>query len=651
MGTSLELLSAKGLWLLGLVAPLVVLYILRVRRPRLRVASVWLWAESRRDLLARAPWRRLIPLFPLLIQALVLIGLALAASRPASRGHTIVGEHVAIVIDTSASMAATEPDGVTRIEHAKNAARALVASLAPGATVLVLDAGRDAVIALPPERDTRLMLQAIDRMGVREAEGDIGAAVDLAASRLAQAGGSRRIFVITDGNVAKDTALAAAVPIEIVTVGKPIENAGIVRIDVRAGDDAATGREEVQTFLLLGNFGTRARELYVTLRQAGASDTLASRKLTVNPGEKLPVVLTFRPTPGDRGMPLVVELSPPDALAVDDVAYGRVPLGRSLPVVLASAGEPSSWLERALRADPDVKFSRLSLNEVVGSGVPDDALVVIEGACPAAPAGGDLVIANPPEGTCFGAGIGKTLSEPELSSWEHGDARLRFLSLDGVFIKEARALEPESRRQELLRTEQGTIAVDASTAARFVTILGFDVAETDWPFKASFVVFARNLLELARQHRGGAAASARAGEPLRVTVPAGVTKLELLGPDGVVSELSVRAGVAIVPEVRKVGHYRLRWSEPKAGSVLVPVNLTSAAESDLRRTLSVVATAGAEVLDTPAAALGLEEHAPYLALVVLAFIVVDIWYFTRRRRSSATKLTPETAATRDAHAR
>ena len=56
----LELLRPSGLWLLGLLVPLVVLYILKVRRRRLRVSSTWLWAVARRDLLARSPFRRLI---------------------------------------------------------------------------------------------------------------------------------------------------------------------------------------------------------------------------------------------------------------------------------------------------------------------------------------------------------------------------------------------------------------------------------------------------------------------------------------------------------------------------------------------------------------------------------------------------------------
>ncbi len=652
MPNALGLLAPKGLWLLTLLAPLVVLYILKVRRPRQRLSSVWLWAESKRDLLARSPFKRLVPQIPLLLQALAVALLALAAARPASRGRAVSGDHVAIVVDTSASMATVDAGGVRRIDRAKEAARQVVSSLAPGTDALLLDAGRDAVVALAPDRDTRRMLAAIDRLDARDVEGDLEASLSLAGSRLASVGGSRRIFVITDGNLARDVALGASVPVEVITVGERAENAAIVRVDVRAGDDVAAGREEVRAFLLVANFGKTARELYVTMRQPGASDTLASRRLEVEPGQKVPVVLTFRPAPGDRGMPLVFELSPHDALALDDVAYGRVPLGRAMPVIIASKGPSAAWLERALAADPDVELRRMELAEASLGGVADDALVVIEGACPAASVGGDLLIVNPPEGACYGARIGKRLEKPQISSWDHADARMRFLSLDGVFVSEARALEAESKRQELVRSEHGAIAVDASTASRFVTLLGFDVASTDWPYKASFVVFARNVLELARQHRGGVLGSLRTGEPLRVAVPPLAAKVTLTRPDATELELTARAGVTVVADVARVGHYRLRWEAPspagaRAGGVLLPVNLTSASESDLGRVVAAQSP-GVTVVTAKAAALGVSEHAPYLVLLALAFIAFDVWYFTRRTRPR--EAAPRTARAGGAHA-
>ena len=257
-----ELTAPKLLWTLGLLVPLVVLYILKVKRKRLTVPSTWLWAQAQRDLMARSPFKRLILQVPLLLQALVLILLALAAASPATRGKTVTGDHVAIVIDTSASMAAQDAEsGKRRIDLAKAAAIELVDALPPGSDAMILDAGRDTRVALPPDRDTRRMRSAIDGIDARDVEGDLGAAVSLAVSRLQQQGGSRRVLVLTDGNLARPAPLSSAViPVEIIRVGAPTNNAAIVRVDVRAGTDPVLDVEQVQAFLMLANFGDAPRE-------------------------------------------------------------------------------------------------------------------------------------------------------------------------------------------------------------------------------------------------------------------------------------------------------------------------------------------------------------------------------------------------------
>jgi hypothetical protein len=640
----LDLLSPKALWLLGLLAPLVVLYILKVQRQRLRVASTWLWQQARRDLMARSPFKKLVPQVPLVLQALALIALAVAAARPATRDKTLSGDHIAIVVDTSASMSALDPaTGKTRIELAKQAARAMVDGMPPGSDAMILDAGRDTRVALPSDRDVRRMHAAIDGLAARDVEGDLGAALALAVSRLKQLGGRRQIVVLTDGNLARPASLTeSAVPMRLIRLGTPIDNAAIVRVDVRAGTDPVSEREEVQAFLLVANYGKQPRELFVTMRQDNASDTLASRKVVVPAGDKLPVVLTFHPAKGDYGTGLLFDVSPHDAMAVDDVAYGRVPAGRKLPVIVAAPNEPSPWVVRALVSDPDAEVRAGKIDAVLAADdVPPDAFVVIEGACPPAPPGGDLWIIDPPAGDCLGTLVGAEVEQPTITSWQHADDRMRFLTLDGMQAARARLLDPESKRQALITASEGVLAADVSSHARYATLLGFDVGESNWPLRASFVLFVRNLLEQARQHRSsGLAGPAQAGDPLRVAVPPAVTSVEVEGPDGKTHALPARGGLVVVPEVSRAGLYQVRWSEPRAGKSWIPVNLASPAESDL----------ASEPVDAPAPEAGAEEaaadvaaHRDYswvLALLALAFVMFDVWYFTRRPRRLAIRGAP-----------
>jgi hypothetical protein len=632
----IELRNPAGLWLLGLLVPLIVLYILKVRRARLRVPSTWLWAAAQRDLLAKSPFKRLIVQVPLILQILALLLLALALARPSTRGGAIVGDHVAVVVDTSASMSAKEPDGSTRIELARRAARDVVRALGPGADALVIEAGREARIASPLDRDVRRLEAAIERIAARDVEGHLGRAIAIASERLRQLPGEKRIVVVTDGAFADADALAAAsIPVDVVRVGTVTENSAIVRVDVRSGTDPVTKREQVQAFAVVAHWGEKPRDLFVTLRQRNVSAPLASRRLSLAPGERAPVVLTFEPARGDLGSGVIVELSPEDALAADDRAYGRVPVGRKIPVVIVPRDE-NTWVQRALLADPDVELVGATLAELGGADVPPDALVVVNGACPAALPGGDVLILNPPAGRCRTATVGEPMRSPEITSWNESDSRLRFLTLDGITISAARRIETAGPTEALVRTKAGVVVSDVSLPGRTGTLVSFDVGDSNWPLKASFVLFVRNIVELARTHRArGITGPARTGEPMRVRVPAEVDSVEIEDPEGRKSTTTAKNGLAIVPEVARAGFYFLSWKGPRPGSLLIAANLTSEAESDLRpRGLAetpakVTVASAAEVADAHT------EWGWLLAAIALLLIAADAWWITRKPRAHA----------------
>ncbi len=640
-GTAATLLAPGGLALLALLVPLVVLYILKIKRDRRKVASTWLWAAAQRDLMARAPLRRLVAQVPLVVQALALIALAVGLARPATRGSEIAGDHVAIILDTSASMSALAPgqgEGVTRLDLAKRAAHDLLASLAPGSDALVLEAGRDARLLSPLDRDRVRVAAAVDRAAARDVEGDLGQAVGLAVDRLRQLGGMRRVVLITDGDLAHPAAIeGAAIPVEVITVGAPVDNAAIVRVDVRSGRAPGGSAEQVQAFLMVANFGRAPRDLYVTMREENASDVLASRRLVVQPGERQPVPLEFRPAPGDHRRGLIFEISPHDAMPVDDLAYATVPAGVALPVFLAGA---SPWIERALAADPEVELRVGTVAELLQGKVDRDTFVVVDGACPEGLPGGDVLLVHPPPGECSGTAVGAPVEHPVITSWDTGDARLRFLTLDGVHVARANLLEADGASRRLVNAQRGSLVTDISTSARAGTLVGFDPGESDWPLKASFVLFVRNLLEQARARRAqGIAGPARAGEPMRVGLPPGATHVEAFDPAGDKVEVSQRGALAVLPDVARAGLYRVTWQGPQAGSALLPANLASAAESDLGpRPLPV--TAGQATVTALAAPDAHREHTWILALLALGLVVFDVWYLTRSPRVASPAVGP-----------
>src|SRR5919199_4064661 len=101
-------LAPLALATLPLIAVILALYLLKLRRPVAPVASLHLWGSLTRDREANALWQRLRVSMLLLLQLLVLLILILALARPWVSASAAIVRHVILVVDVSASMGATD---------------------------------------------------------------------------------------------------------------------------------------------------------------------------------------------------------------------------------------------------------------------------------------------------------------------------------------------------------------------------------------------------------------------------------------------------------------------------------------------------------------------------------------------------------------
>src|SRR5271154_6054185 len=102
---------------------LLLLYFLKLRRREMDVASTFLWKKAIQDLQVNAPFQKLRRNLLLLLQLLLLVLLCLALSRPVSNYTPGAGKTSVILIDRSASMAAKDLSGHSRLDEAKKNAK------------------------------------------------------------------------------------------------------------------------------------------------------------------------------------------------------------------------------------------------------------------------------------------------------------------------------------------------------------------------------------------------------------------------------------------------------------------------------------------------------------------------------------------------
>jgi hypothetical protein len=565
-----------GFALLGLAAPLIVLYILKIRKQRITVGSTWLWQLRERDLLARDPFRKFIAERSLLLQLLVLLVLATALAGPRlGDGGSPPPKTLAIVIDVSASMSATSSAG-SRLELAKARAKRALEELPPGGQAMLVSAGATPRFLTGLEMNPLRLGAAIDALQGVDEIGDLPAAVGAAAERIRREP-VPRLLVLSDGQT-RENIRVSGVEVDNELVGEPANN-----VTLRAVDLNRTNDRRVEVFCVVEHHGNADFEGALTVQRNDR--VLGLRTFRVAAGKQETLTLSIE-TPAEEATLKVAITSEGqrDALPQDSVAYVQVPRARKMTVVHASANH-ASWVGRALLADTNVDLQQLSPEQLSRVNIEPDAFVVTEGICPeqhAASIGMDWLVFAPAGETCADARLTREKGHIQtVTSWELTDPRLRFITFDDVHIGET-ALGTLSGARALVRSSKGALIFQGGDPSRTVTVVGFDPAKSDWPLRASFVIFMRNVTEYARTHRERLTSGAQAiGEPMRIPLPQNVTAVTSTLPDGTTQTLRAEGGLLLAPAPAKIGIYTYRWTTPLQGYVAVPVNLLSEREADL----------------------------------------------------------------------
>ena len=286
--------------LAGLVfVPLVVaMYLLKLRRDEAVVPSTLLWQRLVADVEANAPWQRLRRSLLLLLQLLLVVILVLLAARPfVERPAGLAGDLV-LVIDTSASMQATDVTP-NRLEAAKAAAIDALKDLPAGGKVSVIAAGRTAKVVANGTGDIGRVRQAIASVTPTSDIGNLSDALRL-ASALAARSGDAEILVATDAALATPPTGTLEAPVRVLRVGRDAVNQAIVALAVRT---APSGLSH-SAFISVANVGLEQADRQLQLYADGRLRD--SRTLHLDPQRRTDVSIddiddTLHPASVGRG--------------------------------------------------------------------------------------------------------------------------------------------------------------------------------------------------------------------------------------------------------------------------------------------------------------------------------------------------------------
>ena len=326
--------AATGALLFLALIPLIIFYFLKLRRQRLEIASLALWQQVISDQRVNSPFQKFKRNLLLLFQILLLSLVALAAMQPFIKGDAENSQYLPIMIDTSASMAAEDESGVSRLELAKEQVREIIEGMLPGQQITLVAVGSTARRLTEFTDNKPLLLSALDKVQVSDVPSRFEDGLQLAQA-LTRTFKIDRVRLYSDGNLPTRTTptggeMAAvdfdlSYELEFFRLESGGRNMGITALNARrasveewdvfvrieAGDAAPVSGQ-----LELWVNGQQIREPEPLSLEAGSSQRLAFRVDATQPSR----VETRLTVDGH------------DALASDNKAYLELPVGRELLV-------------------------------------------------------------------------------------------------------------------------------------------------------------------------------------------------------------------------------------------------------------------------------------------------------------------------------
>jgi Ca-activated chloride channel homolog len=609
--------------LLGLLAiPILILYMLKLRRREVEVSSTLLWQLLMRDREANAPWQRLRRNLLLLVQLLVLLALVLALARPFFKVPTVATGTLVVLLDGSASMRATDGTGGTRFEQARAAARRLIDELGSDGALALILVGHQPQVLAAATNNKDVLRAALAQAQPSETPADWDAALALTAGtvRAGQAEDSV-VVVISDGGLPPGLPPLPA-EVRYVPIGSSADNLAIAALALRATSSGP------QLFANVVNYGPADRDVILSIAIDGKLTTAEALHVPANGQQEL-VLKDLPPNPAVYE----ARLSPPaaagegallDQLPLDDTAWAAYQPPAAGRVLLVSPG--NIFLEQvfaALSGSLGLQPFKLKQDQPLPPE-PFDLYVfdsVITDTLPAA----DLLLVDPSSSPLFE--VGGYFTNTALVRVAENDPLTHFVDWSGVNILQARQVQVPDWARVLVEAEGGPLVFAGEVGGRRVAVITFDLHDSDLPLKITYPVLMANLINYLSPAQAFSAPDGLApGAALTIKPRGGDTAITIEDPHGARYAATASEAGVIFADTHALGVYRVFSNQGLLGQFAV--NLFAPLESRISPAPAI--TVGrVEVTAAAPQAEGQLEIWPWLAGLALALLLLEWWLYHR----------------------
>jgi Ca-activated chloride channel homolog len=620
----MSFLAPLALGLGAIAGPIILLYMLRLRRREVQVSSTLLWQQLLRDREANAPWQRLRRNLLLLLQLLILAALVIALARPFVEVPTVTTGRIALLIDASASMNATDVEP-NRFEVAKQQAASIVDTLGAQDSLAVIRVAEQPEVVENYTNDAITLRNAINGLQPSQASADWNAALTLAA---AGANGADKftIILIGDGGLSGNLATTYG-NVKFIPIGRSDSNMAISALAISS--DVANGP---QLYARITNYGSQNADVVFSIKLDG--NLFNASTYTVPANSYIPVVVASLPGTFhqvEAGLTRPAASTIPDYLAADDTAwavYNPATAGKALLVT-----KQNRFLEQGFASMRDWETSRVDVATPLPVQVFD--LYVFDGWLPPTLPDANMLIINPPGDTPLFK-VGPTVAGPSPSdklglSVLPDDPRTRFLKFQDINIREFKAITGATWADTLVGTNAGPLILAGQVGDHRVAVITFDLHDSDLPLRIAWPILLANLTEWYKLPRAlQINGSLRPGQAVTIQPGSAADLVRIQRPDGATTTRTVDEPLLIYADTAISGIYKVdvyRGSDVLQTETFA-VNLFDANESSIVVRTPTFGTASVGLARQEE--IGQREFWPWIALAALLILLIE-WYVHHRR--------------------
>lgn len=478
----LTFLAPQFLWALLAIPIVILLHFIRARKKRQDVSALFLWKQAKEQAETR---RRFSPSWLLALQLAFVTLAALALAQPnivlANRPDRI------LIVDTSASMAARDSEGV-RLERAVNEAKTLGRS---AGQVALLRASTEAQVVQPLTNTASDVERALDALVAADGSANLERAVSLARSLSPTA----EIHVFTDQTLTEPNVTLHSISGDALNLGISALELGLQQLFVSVVSNHPRPQELTLELYQNGNLVTQAPLLVAAGGQANTSF----------------------PVQSSDGV-FEARLNAPewDALSLDNSAF----VGQETMRVVSNNN--NSAIARAFSSLPNVDYQVLP-NAALSA--PDFDLRVIVGTLPESVTAGNYILFAPPT---------ETPSYQLISDWDRANPLFRFVDLRDSSLGLANPVPFSNPEWQVLAqsTDLTPVVLEYRQDGLNIVAFNFAPSQSDLVNRSAFPLLMANIVASFRNE---------SLLPLGVSLPEGTVRLD--------GEREIGSSIADVPGI------------------------------------------------------------------------------------------------------